>query len=291
MFGLLNVNKPPGPTSHDVVARVRRLLPRRTKVGHTGTLDPFAGGVLVLAIGPATRLASCVADQPKQYRAEVTFAVTSTTDDPEGELTPTAARPPDEGELAGVLGEFVGRVDQVPPAHSAVHVDGRRAYELARDGKAIDLPARPVRIDAIELIGFADGRATLRVDCGKGTYIRSLARDLGRRLGCGAYCSALTRTRVGPFTLNNAVDPDALTADAFPGILLPAQLAVGDWPTVTLDPAAEAAIRAGQTIGAGDAHHPPRTRIAALTPTGRLIALCIADPAAGIIRPQKVFPA
>jgi len=253
MFGLLNVNKPPGPTSHDVVARVRRLLPRRTKVGHTGTLDPFAGGVLVLGVGPATRLAPHVSEGAKQYRAEVTFGATSTTDDVEGELTPTGAAVPREADLAAVLGEFVGQIDQVPPAHSAVHVDGRRAYELARRGEAVDLPARPVRIDALELLGCADGRAVIRIDCGKGTYIRALARDLGRRLGCGAYCSALTRTRVGPFTLAQARQLDRLTVENLPAALLPA-------------------------------------RLAALTPAGGLIALCTADPT-GLIRPQKVFPA
>ena len=287
MFGLLNIDKPPGPTSHDVVACVRRLLPRGLKVGHAGTLDPFAKGVLVLCVGAATRLAQYVAGQSKGYLAEATFAVTSTTGDTEGELTPTGSAAPAAAELRGVLDEFVGEIEQVPPAHSAVHVDGRRAYELARADKDVELSARRVRIDALELLGIHAGRASLRIDCGKGTYVRSLVRDLGRRLGCGAYCSALTRTRIGPFCLDEAVALDQLTGENLPEVLLPALMALADWPTVTLTDEAEVQIRLGRAV-------PWPTdqlaAVAALDNSGRLVALCRADPASRTLRPNKVFP-
>jgi tRNA pseudouridine55 synthase len=289
MFGLLNVDKPAGPTSHDVVARIRRLSPPKTKVGHAGTLDPFATGVLVVCIGPATRLADYVAADAKQYEAEVTFGVTSTTDDSAGELAETGAAPPTAERLGEVLGEFLGRTDQVPPAHSAVHVDGRRAYELARQDKPVHLAARQVRIDAIELLELAGNRARLRIDCGKGTYIRALARDLGERLGCGAYCSALRRTRVGPFAIKDAVALDGLTADDLTRRLQPARLAVADWPTATLGEAEIAEIRLGRAVKHTRQVGAESVPTAAVDEDGCLIALCIADLDAGLLRPNKVF--
>jgi len=289
MFGLLNIDKPAGPTSHDVVARVRRLVPRKTKVGHAGTLDPFATGVLVVCLGPATRLAEYVTADAKQYEAEVTFGATSTTDDPAGELTETGVAAPSEGDLREVLGEFVGEISQVPPAHSAVHVDGRRAYELARRDEPVELAARCVRVDAIELLGVVENRARLIIDCGKGTYIRSLARDLGRRLGCGAYCSALRRTRVGPFAIADAVGLDALTAEDLAAGLLPARLAVADWPTVTLDAADIAEIRLGRAVRHRQQIGAEPAATAAVDADGRLVALCTADLDAGLLRPNKVL--
>jgi tRNA pseudouridine55 synthase len=207
MAGFLNVDKPAGMTSHDVVVAVRRRLPRRTKVGHAGTLDPFATGVLVLGIErAATRRLALVQQQTKRYHAQITLGATSTTDDPEGDIQEVAAAvPPSQEELQQALERFVGEIEQVPPAHSAVHVDGRRAYELARQGRAPELPPRRVTIHAIELLEYAWPTLTLDVRCGTGTYIRALARDLGEALGVGGYCSALRRTAVGPFTSESAV--------------------------------------------------------------------------------------
>jgi len=289
MFALLNVDKPAGPTSHDVVARVRRLTPRKTKVGHAGTLDPFATGGLVVCIGPATRLADYVAADAKRYEAEVAFGVTSTTDDANGDLTETGLAPPTEQELRDVLGEFVGQVDQVPPAHSAVHVDGRRAYEMARRDEGPELAARPVRIDAIELLSMSGNRARLRIDCGKGTYIRAIARDLGRRLGCGAHCSALRRMRVGPFAIEDAVALDTLTADTLAEHLLPARMAVAEWPVMTLDDGQIAEIRLGRAVAIDQRIGSEPVRTAAVDADGRLVALCTADVDAGLLRPNKVF--
>lgn len=210
-FGLLNVDKPAGPTSHDVVARIRRRLPRRTRLGHAGTLDPFATGVLVLCAGPATRLAPYVQQATKRYRAVVMLGATSTTDDPEGEVVPHP-RPaaPSEDELRAAAARFVGRIAQTPPAHSAVHVNGRRAYRLARRGEAPALQPRPVMIHAIEIVRYDWPEAELDVRCGAGTYIRALARDLGAALGTGGYCARLRRTAVGAFLAADAVTPEAL---------------------------------------------------------------------------------
>ncbi|NQU75161.1 MAG: tRNA pseudouridine(55) synthase TruB [Planctomycetes bacterium] len=285
------MNKPVGPTSHDIVAGIRRLLPRRTKVGHAGTLDPFANGVLVVCVGPATRLAEFIAAQSKQYLAELTFCATSTTDDSEGVVTPTAAAAPTEDDLRAVLGEFVGEIEQVPPAHSAVHIDGRRAYELARAGQSVDIPTRTVSISSLRLLAI-DGRlATLEVDCGKGTYIRALARDIGRRLGCGAYCSALTRTRVGHFALDKAVKADQLTPDNVVEALLPANQAVQGWPTITLEPRAEAELSMGRSIIPPPAQQcpPAGAYVAAINGAGRLVALCEVSHDGQTIHPKKVF--
>jgi len=286
MFGLINVNKPCGPTSHDVVDHVRRLLPRRSKVGHAGTLDPQAEGVLVICVGPAVRLAECVSDQPKQYVAEVAFGATSTTDDVEGDITPSGAALPTEGQVRTVLPEFIGEIQQVPPAYSAVHVKGRRAHDLARAGIAPQIEPRTVRVDAIELLSMEGDRTRLRIDCGKGTYIRALARDLGRRLGCGAYCSALTRTRVGAFTLDQAVPMDSLTRANLNAHLLPARLAVADWPTVTAGEGQQGEIAMGRAIPSPLCPTPPA--VAVLDPAGRLLALCDGGPD-NMLRPRKVF--
>ena len=155
MFGFFNVHKPPGPSSHDIVARLRRQLGGKTRIGHAGTLDPFAGGVLVLCVGPATRLAEYVQVQPKRYAAEITLGATSTTDDVEGEIaeSPNAAAATQEA-VKKALASFVGDIDQVPPSHSAVHVAGTRAYKLARRGQMLDLPGRRVTIHGIELVSY-----------------------------------------------------------------------------------------------------------------------------------------
>ncbi len=286
MFGLLNVNKPAGPTSHDIVARVRRMLPRKTKVGHAGTLDPFATGVLVVCVGPATRLADYVADQAKQYVTEAHLGYTSATDDIEGELMPTGVATPAPEAVRAALAGFVGRIQQVPPAHSAVHVDGKRAYQLARADKKVDLPSRTIRIDDLELISLQGDIATIRMDCGKGAYVRALVRDLGRKLGCGAYCQSLIRTRIGQLSVENAIEMGELTHENLPGRLHPPRLAVADWPTVTLSDAEEAEIRMGRAISRQPID---AANVAAVDATGQLVALCTPGRTAGWLQPKKVF--
>lgn len=203
--GILPIDKPAGLSSARAVAIVKRELPRGTKIGHAGTLDPFATGLLLLLIGRATRLCESLMDLPKRYEAVVRFGVTSPTDDPESPMTPVpGARPISRQELERATRAFVGRIMQRPPAYSAMKVGGRRAYDLARTGRPVDLPPRPVRVDAMELLDFNWPQARLRIDCGRGTYIRSLARDLGESLGCGGCLTELVRAQIGPFTLENA---------------------------------------------------------------------------------------
>lgn len=283
MFGFLNVAKPAGPTSHDVVARVRRMVGRRVKIGHAGTLDPFAAGVLVICVGPATRLAEYVQAAPKRYAAEITLGATSTTDDPEGEVTTAAAAAaPAASAVRECVGRFVGEIRQVPPSHSAVHVDGRRAYKLARSGQMLELPARMVTIYGVEVVEYDYPRLVFDVRCGAGTYIRALARDIGEALGVGGYCSRLTRTAVGEFILDEAVAVDELDPQRD---LIDPLFAVSHLPQVAADAGACEAIRHGRAFAA-EAAGP---EIAVTDSAGRLLAIAIPAGGEGMIHPKKVF--
>lgn len=290
MFGFFNVNKPPGPTSHDVVARVRRMLRRRLgcriKIGHTGTLDPFAGGVLVLCAGGATRLADYVQRLPKRYLAEITLGATSSTDDSEGEITAaTNAALPDESAVRAAVAQFVGEIRQVPPAHSAVHVDGRRAYELARKGLTPNLDARGATVYSIDVTAWQPTSLEIDVRCGSGTYIRALARDIGAALGVGGYCSSLVRTQVGPFGLDRAVGPDELAGDVH---LLDPMIALADMPRVTLSAAETRRLSMGQRFRPIAAPHAAADEAAVVDDSGALLAIAAVD-ADGLLRPHKVF--
>ncbi|MBN1942182.1 MAG: tRNA pseudouridine(55) synthase TruB [Phycisphaerae bacterium] len=286
MFGFLNVNKPAGPTSHDVVAWIRRLLPRKTKVGHAGTLDPFASGVLVVCVGPATRLAEYVQRRAKRYTARITLGATSTTDDAQGDVQPTGCEIPCSGiDVQNVLPRFVGKVRQVPPAHSAVHVAGRRAYQLARAGQDVPLSPRTVAIQMIRLLRYDWPTLDIDVRCGGGTYIRALARDIGEALGVGGYCSSLTRTAVGPFVLETAVGLD----DVDPARdLLPSTVGL-DIPTIWLGEEQVAHLRHGRRVAvAFDALPAGATEVALLDKAGRLLAVAKTE-GEGIVQPSKVF--
>jgi tRNA pseudouridine55 synthase len=207
MNGVLVVDKPSGPTSHDVVAVVRRAI-GIDRVGHTGTLDPLATGVLPLVIGRATRLASFISGAEKEYLAKVRFGASTATYDaePEGERTdlPLLPRPLDGQPIAEMLVDFVGTYWQMPPPFSAKKIAGTPAYRLARRRKPVDLKPVEVTVRELELLGYTDGLAELRIVCSSGFYVRSLAHDLGERLECGAYLEGLQRTRVGDFTLGDA---------------------------------------------------------------------------------------
>lgn len=214
MQGFLNINKPQGWTSRDVVNAVVRCLPRGTKAGHAGTLDPLATGVLVVAVGRATRLISMAQEGRKRYRAEFLFGRTSDTEDIEGEVVELENPPqPTADAIASVLPELTGDIMQRPPAYSAIQVGGKRAYDLARKGEEVELAPRPVRVESIEVLSYDYPTLTLDVECGKGTYIRSLGRDLAEKLGTGAVMSALVRTQVGAFRLENAVSMDDVRQD------------------------------------------------------------------------------
>jgi tRNA pseudouridine55 synthase len=207
--GFLVVDKPSGLTSRDAVNRVQRRFPRKTNIGHTGTLDPLATGVLVLCVGTACKLADRVQAMPKTYVARFRLGATSTTDDADGTVTPTEATMVLEDRVRTELAKFVGVIDQVPPQVSAIKVEGTRAYASARRGQTVSLTARPVRVDAIRVHGYAWPFIDIEIDCGKGTYVRSIARDLGRALGCGGLVESLRRTRVGPFTAEQGIGPDS----------------------------------------------------------------------------------
>ncbi|HEY1188352.1 MAG TPA: tRNA pseudouridine(55) synthase TruB, partial [Gemmata sp.] len=210
MNGLLVIDKPGGMTSRDAVNRVQRWFPRKTKIGHTGTLDPLATGVLVVCVGLATRLAGYVQAMSKSYSSRFRLGATSDTDDADGAVVEVAtATPPAREEIDTALGRFVGSIEQLPPAVSALKVDGRRAHDLVRKGQEVALAPRPVRIDAVRVRRYEWPWLDVEVDCGKGTYIRSIARDLGAALGCGGMVQALRRTRVGPFLAEQGTGVDA----------------------------------------------------------------------------------
>jgi len=248
--GFLNVDKPAGLTSHDVVARIRRVAGQK-RVGHGGTLDPAATGVLPIGLGQATRLLEFLVEGRKRYRAVVRLGLTTTTDDAEGAVV--AERPVpvlEETELHAILEQFVGVVDQVPPIYSAIQVAGRRLYDLARAGETPELAPRRVEIDRIELLSWCSPLLELDIVCGKGTYIRALARDVGARFGCGAHLLALRRTAVGALSLETAIALDRLleAPQTLARHVLPAGVAVAHLPRVDLDVAAAQRLRHGLPV-------------------------------------------
>ena len=232
---ILNVNKPRGITSREAVDCVKRLV-RPAKVGHAGTLDPLASGVLVVCIGKATRLIEFVQQMPKRYRATFLLGRTSSTEDVEGEITELVNPPvPRRDEIERACERFVGTIDQRPPAFSALKVAGRRAYDLARRGKTVELAPRPVTIYGLAVVDYAYPRLTLDIRCGAGTYVRSLGRDLAESLGTGAVMSELERTQIGPFHMDEAVDPFTLDAARLERSIQPPQDALAGLPQIVLD--------------------------------------------------------
>ena len=311
LHGFLNIDKPAGMTSHDVVAYIRRAA-RQKRVGHAGTLDPAATGVLVVALGNATRLIEYVQDATsKRYLATVCLGATTTTDDAEGEVLTTAAVPAfDRAAIEQALAPFRGQIMQVPPMYSALHYAGRRLHELAREGIVVDRAARPVTIERLALIEWASPVLMLDIICSKGTYIRSLARDLGDALSCGAHLQALRRTAVGTFLIEDAtplgdlidnaddkatgrqgdketrdtLSPSPLLPVSLSQVLQPPEIAVADWPAVTLSADAARQVRNGMaiTIPDADAH-----RLRAHGLEGELLALLVQD--GNRWKPEKVF--
>jgi tRNA pseudouridine55 synthase len=223
--GILNVDKPAGISSARAVDRVKRLLPRGTKIGHAGTLDPFATGVLLLLIGKATKACERLMDAAKQYEATVRLGATTATDDPESPPKPwtrasgAVVQPVPLEHIRSVMPGFIGEILQRPPAFSAMKVGGRRAYDLARKGGEVALEPRPVRVYGIDLLDYAWPDLKLRIDCGRGTYIRAIARDLGERLDAGGYLTELRRTRVGSFDVKEAITLERLTPVTLTGHL------------------------------------------------------------------------
>jgi tRNA pseudouridine55 synthase len=252
IHGWLCLDKPHGMTSTEAVNRVRRIT-RARKVGHGGTLDPLATGVLPIALGEATKTVAYVIDGRKHYRFTARLGEATATDDAEGEVLARSEVRPTTAEIAAALPRFVGRIEQVPPRFAAVKVEGERAYDLARRGEAVELAARSVEVDRFDLIERPDpDHATFEVVCGRGTYVRALVRDLGQALGCLAHVVALRRLQVGPFRAAEAVSLGALEQlvadDALPQALLPLSAALGDLPALALTQPQVERLRAGQTI-------------------------------------------
>jgi tRNA pseudouridine55 synthase len=250
--GIVNVLKPPGMTSHDVVGYLRRVYGLK-KVGHAGTLDPGAAGVLPVFLGPATRLIEFTADADKAYRVELTFGYATDSGDDSGKVTATRTGfvLPDAGDIAAVLAAFLGDSEQVPPMHSAIKVGGQKLYALARAGVEVERRPRPITIAAIDLLKVADPVIVFDVSCSKGTYIRSLCADIGARLGCPAVMSFLVRTRVGDFTLAAARTLEEVAA-APAEALMPGDHAVRHLERVVLADEAAARFAHGQKLPCGD---------------------------------------
>jgi tRNA pseudouridine55 synthase len=304
---ILLLDKPSGPTSHDAVDRVRRCEGTRS-VGHTGTLDPFATGLLVLCVGGATRLAEYFHLPDKRYRATLRLGIETGTHDPEGEVTRRSDAWKEVGpdDLRAALQAHTGRIRQTPPAYSAKRVDGERAHRAARSGREVELEPEEVTVASLELLAFEPPEARIEAAVSTGTYVRALARDLGRHLGCGAHLAALRRTAVGPLCVEDALawealEPGAASADGAgparagaPGRLAPAE-ALSWLPRRELSAQEAGRVRHGGRIPRGDVDR-PRDRLRAppedlpvlLLREGRLLA--VAEVAEDELQPRKVWP-
>jgi len=289
MLGVINLDKPVGPTSHDMVALIRRLTGLR-RIGHAGTLDPMASGVLPILVGPATRLSEELTGGTKRYLATIRLGWTSDTDDGEGPLAPGSTPIPEERQVLEALATFLGTFDQRPPAFSARKQHGQVAHRAARTGHPLDLPARAVTIRSLELIAFAaegdQADAQIDIRCGPGTYIRSLARDLGERLGCGGYLLALRRTEAAGLSIGDSLTPEELERRATEGRLAEAIQPVGDLLTldmVDIDAAGASRFRHGQVVDIG----PGRSGRVGVTVEGDLIG--VGEVVGTTLQPHKVL--
>ncbi|HEX6121811.1 MAG TPA: tRNA pseudouridine(55) synthase TruB [Ktedonobacterales bacterium] len=302
MDGIFAINKATGMTSHDVVARVRRLAHQK-RVGHAGTLDPAADGVLPVCLGHATRIVEYLSERGKAYRATIRFGLVTDTYDTEGQVIRQAPVALTREEIAAVLPDFLGAQQQVPPIYSAIKVGGRKLYELARAGESVTPEPRTVRIDALTIVRWQSPDLVLDVECGKGTYIRSLAYDLGEQLGPGAHLAALTRTRSGPFTLAQSLTLEALEAALADGTwrdhLFAADEALLGWRAAILGTASETRMRNGQLlrfaedVGAtpanGDDSLADGTLLRAYTVDGRFLGILRWQHDGAAWQPHKVL--
>lgn len=288
-FGILVVDKPVGPTSHQVVSIVRKGSGIR-KVGHAGTLDPRASGVLVLCLGAATRLSEYLSTTSKRYYAVIRFGASTQTYDSEGEVTLETARIPTRKEIEGSLSDFVGKISQVPPPFSAIKVKGKRAYELARQGKTPQLEPREVTIHDLKLVNYKPPDLSIEIECSAGTYIRSIAHDLGSHLSTGAHLAALKRLKAGPFTIEEAVPLPKLEVgfmvDKWEQYVVPAADALPDFPIVNINEEKLKVIRHGHRIPA----EPGSSGMArGITSDGELVAILEAVEEGNFWHPRKVL--
>jgi tRNA pseudouridine55 synthase len=293
--GALVVDKPVGMTSHDVVQAIRNGTGLR-RAGHTGTLDPRASGVLVILVGPAVRLSEYVSASDKRYQAIIRLGGTTDTYDADGKFTPTTdPLNITEAQFEEALKTFIGEIEQTPPPYSAVKVQGRKAYEMARKGEEVDLEPRMITVHHLEVLEWTPPEVVIDVHCSSGTYVRSLANDLGKKLGCGAYLVGLRRTKSGRFTLRDSVPlrklQEAFTAGNWYQYLIPAAEALGDWPAVELNPDEVEAVRHGHRVKAKEADT-VNLRVRGVSTQGELVALMeqfVGEDGAKEWQPKKVF--
>ena len=294
VHGWIVLDKPVGMSSTHAVSVVKRLLQAK-RAGHAGTLDPLASGVLPIALGEATKTVSFVMEGRKVYRFTVRWGEERDTDDAEGRITAVSAERPSADAISAALPRFVGQITQVPPRFSAIKIDGERAYDLARDGESVEIAARPVEIHRLELIETADqDHAKFMAECGKGTYVRALARDLGRMLGCQGHVAALRRTAVGPFGEDVGVRLDALqrlrpdeTAAAERAALLPVEAGLAALPALRVSSADAGRLARGQAVLLRGRDAPVMAGWVAVSSQGALIAL--AEVEKGELRPRRIF--
>jgi tRNA pseudouridine55 synthase len=294
VHGWLVLDKPQNMTSTQAVGIVRRVF-NAQKAGHSGTLDPLATGILPIALGEATKTVSFAVDGEKAYRFTVRWGAETETDDTEGAISNTSDQRPDRASIEALLPQFHGEIMQVPPAYSAIKVDGARAYDLARDGETVVLNARPVFIDSLKLVDMPDAATSVfEARCGKGTYVRALARDMGRLLGCYGHVIALRRTQVGPFDEAIAVAMDDLKAasdandaEQLLRFLQPVEAALADLPELLVSQSDAASLARGQTVLIRGRDAPILSGPAYATSKGRLIAL--GELAKGALHPTRVF--
>lgn len=289
-FGLIVVDKPEGPTSHKIVSIVREGTGVR-KVGHAGTLDPRASGVLVLCLGPATRLSEYLSTSVKRYEARVRFGEATETYDAQGPVTQTTHQAPTREQIENALEPFRGRIQQVPPPYSAIRVKGKKAYELAREGMEVKLDPREVTVYELTLVSYEPPELAIVVECSAGTYIRSLAHDLGESLGTGAHLVALRRLKAGPFSLAEAIALDeldhAMQEGRWEEYLLPAAEALPNLPAVYVEAEEIVKLRNGLRI---PALADPSELARALDSNGRLVAVLESVNGGREWHPRKVFP-
>lgn len=283
--GILCVDKPTGPTSHDVVSRVRHLANMR-KVGHGGTLDPLSSGLLVLALGRATRLLEYVQSQPKAYRALVRLGVTSSTYDGEGELEEGGAVNFSLEEILTALNRFRGQIEQMPPMFSAVKQKGKPLYELARQGVVVQREKRRVTIYDLEILSYEPPDVTLHIRCSGGTYIRSLAHDLGEELGSGAYMAGLQRTEVGHLMLQGAVALQELSPESLPDFLQPMDTVVAHLPALRVRRPEAQRLSQGQWITRGE-DEPKEELVRVFDEDGQFVGIAARHD--NVWRPRKIF--
>lgn len=292
VHGWLVLDKPLGLTSTHALSQVKRLFDAQ-KAGHAGTLDPLATGILPIAFGEATKTVSYAVDGEKSYRFTVRWGTETTTDDAEGAAAHTSPMRPSPGDIAAQLPRFIGEIMQVPPVFSAIKVDGDRAYDLARNGEVIELEARPVLVDDLRIVEHTDDATTVfEADCGKGTYVRALARDMGRALGCYGHVIALRRTRVGPFSEEDAITIEELRQLAEGGEdlqaeLQPVEAALDRLTELSISPSDAASLCSGQPVLIRGRDAPVLSGPVYAVSKGRLVALGEIDR--GAIRPTRVF--